>query len=636
MKTFLTITIIFLAAVNITSAQITIYSTTTGGYWNDNSTWTGGSVPDAGQNAVINGTVVILNYDNKCLNVTVNPGIFLGGVSGYYGQLTVNGSITNNGTIGGGANIDLYGNLTNNGTWGNEQFRITLRGTNQTITCADNSSIGATIIVPDSATNVIMGSDLHLIVNGNYNCNFGNSELFTQGHDLTIDNGQFTNARVTTDDTLTFNYTILSTVVINGNYFLKGNIISFDNNIFKGTITNSGNITNLTGYSTVLTIEGNILNYGTLQHSDVYIKKNASNYGTWYNQMTRFTGPGEKVLINSAGHPFGGVQMRIEDTAATVKLGSDAEITAEQFFLENGKINCNGHTLNTSTVYHNGRIYNSNKIRQHGSYENVILDGPTELYGINNMMYSTINGNITNYDTVSVPYLQSGNVLSVNGHFINKGIYHTLYMDLIGDLTNHGSIYDNSMITVNGTQDQTINISQPVNSEVRIYPKISGTTYQWLKNGEDIPGEQSSMIIFTTLEFTNAGVYKCRVITGGSPQYSREITINRVTGIEQENENTLNDFTLYQNYPNPFNPSTRIRFTIPEISIRESPGAQVQLKVFDLLGREVAVLVNEYRPAGNYEVEFATGINLQIPSGVYYYQLKAGDYKQTRKMILIR
>lgn len=68
----------------------------------------------------------------------------------------------------------------------------------------------------------------------------------------------------------------------------------------------------------------------------------------------------------------------------------------------------------------------------------------------------------------------------------------------------------------------------------------------------------------------------------GKP-YSREITINRVTGIEQENENSLNDFTLYQNYPNPFNPSTRIRFTIPEISMRESPGAQVQLKVFDLL-----------------------------------------------------
>lgn len=62
----------------------------------------------------------------------------------------------------------------------------------------------------------------------------------------------------------------------------------------------------------------------------------------------------------------------------------------------------------------------------------------------------------------------------------------------------------------------------------------------------------------------------------------------------------------------------------------------MQLKVFDLLGREVAVLVNEYRPAGSYEVEFATGINLQIPSGVYYYQLRAGDYKQTRKMILIR
>jgi hypothetical protein len=85
-------------------------------------------------------------------------------------------------------------------------------------------------------------------------------------------------------------------------------------------------------------------------------------------------------------------------------------------------------------------------------------------------------------------------------------------------------------------------------------------------------------------------------------------------------------FLLSQNYPNPFNPSTTIRYRIPETGL-------VTLKVYDILGREVATLVNEEKPVGNYEVEF-DGSNLS--SGVYFYQLKAGSFIQTRKMICIK
>ena len=86
------------------------------------------------------------------------------------------------------------------------------------------------------------------------------------------------------------------------------------------------------------------------------------------------------------------------------------------------------------------------------------------------------------------------------------------------------------------------------------------------------------------------------------------------------------DFALYQNYPNPFNPSTTIKYQIPELSF-------VIIKVLDVLGKEVAKLVNEEKPVGNYEIEFnATG----LPSGVYFYQLKSGDYVSTKKMILIK
>jgi hypothetical protein len=85
-------------------------------------------------------------------------------------------------------------------------------------------------------------------------------------------------------------------------------------------------------------------------------------------------------------------------------------------------------------------------------------------------------------------------------------------------------------------------------------------------------------------------------------------------------------FILNQNFPNPFNPSTTIRYQMPDAGF-------VTLKVFDVLGREVSTLVDEYRNAGRYEVEF-DGSNLA--SGIYFYKIQAGEFVQTRKMILIK
>ena len=106
---------------------------------------------------------------------------------------------------------------------------------------------------------------------------------------------------------------------------------------------------------------------------------------------------------------------------------------------------------------------------------------------------------------------------------------------------------------------------------------------------------------------------------------------------EEINPTTPNEFVLYQNYPNPFNPSTKISWQSPVSSWQT-------LKVFDVLGKEVAILVDEYKPAGEYEVEFnlpagregTSSISHHPSSGIYFYQLKAGDFIQTKKMILIK
>ncbi|MFZ2323383.1 MAG: T9SS type A sorting domain-containing protein [Ignavibacteriaceae bacterium] len=92
--------------------------------------------------------------------------------------------------------------------------------------------------------------------------------------------------------------------------------------------------------------------------------------------------------------------------------------------------------------------------------------------------------------------------------------------------------------------------------------------------------------------------------------------------------NSVSDFSLSQNYPNPFNPSTTISY---HISKREF----VSLKIYDLIGNEIAVLLNEEKTPGSYNVQFSIN-NLQLSSGAYFYRLKAGNYIETKKMILLK
>ncbi len=107
-----------------------------------------------------------------------------------------------------------------------------------------------------------------------------------------------------------------------------------------------------------------------------------------------------------------------------------------------------------------------------------------------------------------------------------------------------------------------------------------------------------------------------------TPEDGKEI----ITGINEENVPT--EFSLYQNYPNPFNPSTTIGYQLPVDGF-------VTLKVYDILGSEITALVNEYQHKGNYKVQLSTN-NLQLSTGVYFYKLQAGDFVQTKKMILLK
>jgi hypothetical protein len=101
-----------------------------------------------------------------------------------------------------------------------------------------------------------------------------------------------------------------------------------------------------------------------------------------------------------------------------------------------------------------------------------------------------------------------------------------------------------------------------------------------------------------------------------------------------------NNFTLSQNYPNPFNPTTTIKFKIPQSPLPggDGRGGLVTLKVYDVLGNEIATLVNAEKPAGSYEVEFNShsGSVRNLPSGIYFYRLTVGRFADTKKLILLK
>jgi photosystem II stability/assembly factor-like uncharacterized protein len=117
-----------------------------------------------------------------------------------------------------------------------------------------------------------------------------------------------------------------------------------------------------------------------------------------------------------------------------------------------------------------------------------------------------------------------------------------------------------------------------------------------------------------------------KLVAGTHGRSLFEFDLGTLVSVETENDLIINNINLYQNYPNPFNPTTKI-------SWQSSVSCNQTLIIYDMLGNEVTILIDEFRKAGTHEVNFdASGLS----SGIYFYQLKAGRYTETRKMILLR
>jgi hypothetical protein len=143
-------------------------------------------------------------------------------------------------------------------------------------------------------------------------------------------------------------------------------------------------------------------------------------------------------------------------------------------------------------------------------------------------------------------------------------------------------------------------------------------------------GSNSLQLIFDATE-KDTGEYSAALIINSNDPFHKKVTVpvrmivSTTAGIDAH-QNIPATFALAQNYPNPFNPTTTISYQLPAT-------CKVHLSVYDLLGRELAVLLNERKDAGRYSVQWDA---TKMSSGIYFYRLQAGQLIETKKMILMK
>lgn len=239
--------------------------------------------------------------------------------------------------------------------------------------------------------------------------------------------------------------------------------------------------------------------------------------------------------------------------------------------------------------------------------------------GFYNISIKTTDGG-ENWFTIP-PIINGRSMFAIK--FINESVGYTVGGSEI-DKTTDGGItwikkYDSGGSQLNDITTYGTNFAWVAGSDKILHTRNTGeswytqtyTPYTYLTKVECV----DSLISFVIGE---ENLYKTTDGGGGS-----------LVDIEDSKDQII-DFELSQNFPNPFNPTTTISYQLPT-------AGNIIFKVYDVLGNEVVTLVNEYRPAGSYEIEFKSTVgSRQLANGVYFYRLQAGDYVETKKMILLK
>ena len=334
----------------------------------------------------------------------------------------------------------------------------------------------------------------------------------------------------------------------------------------------------------------------------------------------------------------------------------------------------NSYWCNSSEIFNN-KVYNISDNNSYYGAAGILLSGSAGEEGNNNLVYNNMIYDIRNSSVQSTSCAAGINIWNQNNP---KIYYNSVYLSNTGSSPSRSSAFnvaeqcpnidaknnifvntrEESLYTASSIYDYSVsNLTTNYNdlycpqSQNNCVVKIGTSKYNQLIDWQALAKDVNS--ISEMPNFVNSDLHidsstPTNLESHGTPitgidldfdgdargTTSTDIGADEFDGIVSavETENNLPlEFALSQNYPNPFNPTTKIKYSIASVETHRD--ASVQLKVYDVLGREAATLVNETKKPGEYEIEFNAAT---LPSGVYFYQLKAGEFIQTKKMILLK
>jgi len=287
---------------------------------------------------------------------------------------------------------------------------------------------------------------------------------------------------------------------------------------------------------------------------------------------------------------------------------------------------------NNNLVYNN-MVYD---IRSSSSQSGSIVAGIQVWYQNNpKIYYNSVNlsgsGNGANPDGSAALYISSEvtNLDAKNNILVNTRDESPYYASVIFDYSasnltsDYNDLYANNyLVRIGNTNYNTLADWQAMGKDLNSVTEMSNFISPYLhiaENEETLLESRGIPIAAIDVDFDGQTRH------AATPDIGADEFNGIVVGVEDE-ETLPTEYALEQNYPNPFNPSTTFRYSIPTQS-------KVLIKVYDVLGNEIATLINEEKSVGTYELTWNAE---QLPSGVYFYQLKAGEFSSTKKMLLIK
>ncbi len=415
---------------------------------------------------------------------------------------------------------------------------------------------------------------------------------------------------------------------------------------YFGNFTNKGLLLKNSGTGTAVISAG----YFTNQDSIIVNSGNLLINGTgpdYFFGGTYYAGAGDSLTIavdvggifakdTLSGNPdgyivFEGNEFFADSAQAVLNFSGTGFQWRSGIFLNSGSSNW----LNEGLIYATGSGAKSFSFVNFQNNGLMDIKSPLSVIG-DNILVNNETGIMNVYDNFTF----SSNH---NDSFINKG----LFKEMGSETAVISSQFENSgTIDITGTLNWNDNFGPDSTSILKIeadtlnnYGRLNISGQASLKGKATVALAPSSVIgdsilILTAQQGVADTFYSAESdvdTIGLQPSYlansvSLNLFRNNVQAVENESIKLPNNYELSQNYPNPFNPSTKIRFDLPQSGL-------VTLKVYDILGKEVATLVNEDKSAGYYEVNFNAS---NFASGVYFYRITAGKFTAIKKLLLIK